>query len=419
MTGTGRQLESTPGRPLRVRAIVFGGVLVALVGAVSIVVLLYFYGGGTDRDRARLEVVRTAGTVVVGAGGAVALLLAARRQRSTELTLEHQRKVALAAERDATERRITELYTRAVDQLGSDKAPVRLGGLFALERLAQNNLDQRQTIVDVICAYLRMPYSPPGDQPSDEHVSSEAQVRYEQRRQELQVRLTAQRLLATHLRPDVREFFWADTHLDLIGAHLYELNVAHCHIKSAVFDGAQFSGTARFEGVHFGEAAGFDGTQFGSVMFHDAQFDGTARFPGAHFSEAAWFTGARFGKTAVFNDAQFMKLAWFSKVQFGEAVFNGAQFVGDTWFNEVRFNETAVFDGARFGGVSRFSRARFSGAVWFDGAQFHNAVEFNGARVRSDHDHSWPTGWTTRDPRLANGKEEGWMYLVRVEDPAE
>jgi hypothetical protein len=55
-----------------------------------------------------------AGTLVVGTGGLVALELAARRQRSTELTLVH-------TEHDATERRITELYTKAADQLGSDQ----------------------------------------------------------------------------------------------------------------------------------------------------------------------------------------------------------------------------------------------------------------------------------------------------------
>jgi hypothetical protein len=34
--------------------------------------------------------------------------------------------------------------------LGSDKAQVRFGGLYALERLAQNNPTQRQTIVNVL-----------------------------------------------------------------------------------------------------------------------------------------------------------------------------------------------------------------------------------------------------------------------------
>lgn len=81
-------------------------------------------------------------------------MLAVRRQWHQELTSAD---TAL----DASERRVTELYTRAADQLGSDKAPVRLAGLYALERLGQSNPGQRQTIVDVLCAYLRMPYEPP------------------------------------------------------------------------------------------------------------------------------------------------------------------------------------------------------------------------------------------------------------------
>lgn len=119
----------TPGDCHRQRA------LMVLVGAVAVGALHHFYGGGTEQDSAGRDMVRTAGTLVVGVGGFFALLLAARRQRSTEQTLEHQREVAATTARDAVEQRITELYTRAVDQLGSEKAPVRLGGLHALERL--------------------------------------------------------------------------------------------------------------------------------------------------------------------------------------------------------------------------------------------------------------------------------------------
>jgi hypothetical protein len=56
-------------------------------------------------------------------------------------------------EHDAGERRITELYTKAADQLGSDRAPVRLAGLYALARLGETAESQRQTIVNVVCAY--------------------------------------------------------------------------------------------------------------------------------------------------------------------------------------------------------------------------------------------------------------------------
>lgn len=53
--------------------------------------------------------------------------------------------------------RVEHLSVKAVDQLGSDKAAVRHGGFYALERVAQDNPARRQTIVEVICVYLRAP----------------------------------------------------------------------------------------------------------------------------------------------------------------------------------------------------------------------------------------------------------------------
>ena len=72
------------------------------------------------------------------------------------------------AEQDRTYER--ELYAKAVEQLGHEKAPVRLGALYSLERLAEDKPERRQIIVDVICAYLRMPFSPtaPATKPEPE-----------------------------------------------------------------------------------------------------------------------------------------------------------------------------------------------------------------------------------------------------------
>src|SRR4029450_9487158 len=49
-----------------------------------------------------------------------------------------------------------------VEQLGHEKAPVRLGALYSLDHLAQDNPQYRQTVVDVFCAYMRMPSTAPG-----------------------------------------------------------------------------------------------------------------------------------------------------------------------------------------------------------------------------------------------------------------
>ncbi|MFE6611490.1 hypothetical protein [Amycolatopsis sp. NPDC057786] len=132
---------------------------------------------GADLVKARLDALKIGLSIGVGSGGVVALYLAWRRQHSTEADLDnreraltqqyevlahqqdvaaatqaHQERVADDAPADATARRITELYLKAAELLGSDKAPVRLSGLYALERLAQDNETQRQTIVNVLCA---------------------------------------------------------------------------------------------------------------------------------------------------------------------------------------------------------------------------------------------------------------------------
>ncbi|WP_207934351.1 hypothetical protein [Actinomadura sp. KC06] len=118
-----------------------------------------------------MDAIKTGLSIGVGTGGTVALLLAMRRQGLSEreqahreevavTTQTHAERVASASEHDVAERRVTELYTAAADRFGSDKAPVRLAGLYALERLAQDTPAQRQTIVNVICAYLRVPSHP-------------------------------------------------------------------------------------------------------------------------------------------------------------------------------------------------------------------------------------------------------------------
>ncbi len=82
-----------------------------------------------DPGAARVEAIKTGLGIGAGTTGIFALLLAVRRQWHNEY--------------DAVEKNLTELYTKAADQLGSAEASVRLAALYALERLAQNNVRQR------------------------------------------------------------------------------------------------------------------------------------------------------------------------------------------------------------------------------------------------------------------------------------
>lgn len=305
-------------RVLSSRAIWIGAVVVLSCAVVMVAVLLSTFGSGTPQDRARLEAVRLTATMVVGAGGGIALLLAARRQRTSELAL-------LQTRHDADERRVTELYGSALEQLGSDKAAVRLGGLYALQRLAQDHPGHRQMIVEVLCAYLRMP--PPAADTADEEARHRAA-------EENRVRRATQHILAVHLtkRNDdgaANPAFWPDIDLYLAGAHLYRWNFRGCHVRQAVFTDAEFEGSAMFREAVFHAGALFTGAQLDHAMFGAASFHGSTDFQRARLHDTC-FAGTRFTGPSTFDRANL-----------DDADFTGATFTTQASWPEAELTDAA------------------------------------------------------------------------------
>lgn len=333
--------------------------------------------------------------IVGGIGAVVALVVAYRKQHLGE-----------AAELREDAKLFSERFTKAADQLGSDKAAVRLAGIYALEGLAQGEPDQRQTIVDVLCAYLRMPYIAADtlDYPTaftvvDDHTdaqrTSDEQKETERREQERQVRLTAQRILAAHLHPGetkdrAAETFWGKVNLDLTGATLVDLDLSRCHIHTAQFSRANFVGRPKFNETQFTGNAWFNETQFTrGAIFDRAQFTGDAWFERAQFTFGAWFNEAQFTRNAWFSFSQFDSGAEFKRAQFANsAEFKCAQFNGepliDTTFREAHFAKGARFDEAKFTGRAGFVLTQFTGPAWFDGAQFSAGVYLDSTEFASD-----------------------------------
>lgn len=309
---------------------------------------------GAELVAARLDAVKTALSIALGGGGVFALFLGWRRQRATEADLDnreralahqlqvaadtkaHQERVALNTEADAEAKRITDLFTKAVEQLGSDKAPVRLGGLYALGRLGQDNPDQRQTVVDVICAYLRMPYVPSyGIESGAVDPETETAVL------ELQVRLTAQRILQRHLRHKsttvqasdgfaVSPTYWPDIDLDLRLSALVDFDLSFCKVRRAQFYGATFHRPAEFVLAQF-DYCSFQGARFtgytefgGAVMqaadFAAAKFEDRAHFHNVEFRYTASFYRAMFDMTADFTEAKLPETATFHEAIFAAGV---------------------------------------------------------------------------------------------------
>lgn len=437
-------------------------IVTPVVVMTTLAVLVFVLVLNTASSTERLDLIRTALAVGAGTGAVMTLVLAWRRQWATE--------------HDAAERRLTELYVKAVEQLGSDKAAVRHGALYALERVAQDNPEHRQTVVNVICAYLRAPYTPPPDKPGVQGrrgiggslratparrvaaaaadarrvaaSPSAATVRDEDRRQEREVRLTAQRILTRHLQPGETPrrpvgSFWADLDLDLTGAHLINFDLAGCRVRrtqfgdvtfsgaasferatftgEALFNGATFTGYAGFDNVTFTENAGFDNVTFtSSSSFIDVTFTRYAQFNNTAFTEAGWFANATFTGYALFNGATFTNNAWFNSATFtSNAWFNSATFTRNVWFDHATFTGDALFNGATFTRVASFNRAAFSGDTWFRDAQFAVPPVMSGASVQASEqqhpaDREWPLGWTQHELLVDGGALQRQFVPVPV-----
>jgi uncharacterized protein YjbI with pentapeptide repeats len=292
------------------------------------------------------DLVKLSFGVVAGAGALVALVVAYRRQRVDED----------GALREAT-RLHTERFTTAVSQIGDESTAVRLGGVYALAGLADDapTRELRQTCIDVLCAYLRLPYTAEDQLPAGDAAARHTYLALRE------VRHTVIRLVRDHLCLDASHpHSWQGHDFDFTGV---------------TFDGGDFSravfsgGTVNFRDVTFSS---------GTVKFHRTRFVGsTVDFRGTRFL-GSWvdFEKAMFsGGTVSFEQSTFSG----GRVNFGRSTFSGGTVpFGMSTFSGARVN----FDGATFSGSSvHFMLSTFSGGtVNFMGATFSGGtVNFRGA----------------------------------------
>ncbi|MGL5867297.1 MAG: pentapeptide repeat-containing protein [Dermatophilaceae bacterium] len=310
-----------------------------------------------------LDALRLGLTVGAGFGGAVALVVAYRRQGIHERQEPRER------------------YGAAVAQLGSENTVARLAGVYALANLADEWQEQRQQCVDVLCAYLRMPWehTPDAEHPlaartistTVSHEPDETRTyTYRDATGEAEVRKTILRVIADHLRLTnladqrrrIREGSWSYLRLDFTAAILPDTNMSDCIMPDMTsFDGATFVGDARFGRALF----------IGDARFGGARFVGDARFGGVTFAGDAWFNEVTFAGDAWFNEMFF----------FGDARFGQATFARDAWFAKATFTGDALFDLATFTGGALLNQTTSTGDAWisrddlrFAGATFKGQV---------------------------------------------
>lgn len=142
--------------------------------------------------------------------------------------------------RTAEQGQIADRYTKAVEQVGSKTLDVRLGGMYALERLARDSPRDHQAVYDVLAAFIREHDPKPSVKvkrlPAQPATDVQAALTIMGRRN---TRLDADEPNLTNIRIVGADLRGADlTNADLTGALLTGADLRSAHLTGADLTGA-------------------------------------------------------------------------------------------------------------------------------------------------------------------------------------
>jgi uncharacterized protein YjbI with pentapeptide repeats len=188
-----------------VATVALGLFITAVVGYVGWLVLLSPQAvHNVGQPNEVFDLTKIALSVAAGVGGVVAIVVAFRKQRVAEdahkLTAQAHELANASHARDGV-RLLNERFATAAKLLGEKEAPaIRLAGVHAMARLADDWEGNRQMCIDVLCAYIRLPYDLDGAPPG-----------------EREVRATIFSIIRSHLR-SVAEVSWNGCRFDFSGS---------------------------------------------------------------------------------------------------------------------------------------------------------------------------------------------------------
>ena len=319
-----------------------------------------------------------------------------------------------------------ERYTKAVEQLGDEKAPIRMGGVYTLvglvdEWLEEENLPEAerlkegQVIINNLCAYIRSPFTfasqydflSQNRQKSKnkfkkfirKNIQRNFYISKAKLQAEADIRLSIIKEIHDRLQEPEENApgTWSDFEYDFSGStFFYPVDLTKSYYKKTV----NFGGSTYHNEADFSE----------STYHNEADFHGSTYHRGADFSESIYHRGADFHGSTYHRGVDFHGSTYHRKVYFGES----------TYHRKVYFGESTYHRGAYFGG-STYQWADFHSStyyrwVYFGGSTYHNEADFHGSTYQrayfSDSAyHRWAnfhgstyTGWAD----FSNSIYENW-----------
>jgi type II secretory pathway component PulM len=171
-----------------------------------------------DNARGRLLTL-SAGLVAVAALVFTALNFSLLRRNSEQADQWQRRTHELTEQGQVTDR-----YTKAIEQLGSEKLDVRIGGIYALERIARDSARDHPAVMEVLTAFIR-------EHSQEQWLPSHVPIPEEERLPRPDVQAAVTVVARRDAKRDILP-------IDLTGADLAGANLARADLASADLAGA-------------------------------------------------------------------------------------------------------------------------------------------------------------------------------------
>ena len=297
-----------------------------------------------------------------------------------------------------------ERYTKAVEQLGDEKAPIRMGGVYTLVGLVDEWLEEKslsdderfkegQVIINNLCAYIRSPFTLAShydelseDAPSLEGIYKDKKEEFYVDKaildSETDVRLSIIKEIHDRIQgPDKNTpGAWSDFEYDFSGStFFYPIDLTNSYYAKPInFSGSTYKGWANFRSSTYkGETYFTDSTYKDEADFRGSTYEGWADFRGSTYEGWADFTGSTY-ETADFRGSTYQ----------GGADFTGSTYQGGADFRGSTYQALAYFSRSTYQALAYFSHSAYQALAYFRGSTYQSRAYFSRSTYKSGADFS-------------------------------
>ena len=312
-----------------------------------------------------------------------------------------------------------ERYTKAVEQLGDEKAPVRMGGVYTFVGLVdewleeesiekyEDRLKEGQVIINNLCAYIRSPFTLASrydelskDNPISEGIYKDNQQKFYSDKAELKaeadVRLGIIQEIHDRIQvPDKNTpGAWSDFEYDFSGStFFYPIDLTNSYYAKPInFSGSTYEGGAYFSASSYKGWADFsDSTYQGEANFNDSSYKGGAYFSASSYKGWADFTRSTYQGWADFSDSSYKGGAYFSdstyqdEAYFSDSTYQGwANFSDSTYqgwanFSDSTYQDEVYFHSSTYQALAYFRRSTYQALADFRRSTYQDVADFSGS----------------------------------------